>query len=73
MAYDPRKTARDALGRFAAKGRAVTKGVRAKKGLGKVRAGSRKTSVKAAGGPIAGVPSAKAHKKPKDVGTGEKT
>lgn len=59
MAYDPRKQARDALGRFAAKGRAKTKGVRAKKGLGKVRAGSKKANVKAAGGPIAGIPSGK--------------
>lgn len=72
MAYDPRKTARDALGRFAAKGRAVTKGVRAKKGLGKVRAGKRNTSVKAVGGPIAGVPSGKTMKKPR-IGTGEET
>jgi hypothetical protein len=72
MAYDPRKTARDALGRFAAKGRKVTKGVRVHKGLGKVRAGSRQTNVKASGGPIAGVPSSKANKKPK-IGTNEDT
>lgn len=67
MAYDPAKQARDALGRFATKGRRVTQGVRAKKGLGKVRAGSKQTNAKAAGGPIAGVPQAKADKKPKII------
>lgn len=70
MAYDPRKQARDALGRFAAKGRSVTKGVRVKKGLGKIRAGAKKANVKASGGPIAGVPSSKANKKPR-IGTSE--
>lgn len=63
MAYDPRKQARDALGRFAAKGRRAAQGAKAKKGLGKIRAGSRDTNVKASGGPIAGVPSGKSMKR----------
>lgn len=67
MAYDPAKQARDVLGRFAAKGRRVSQGVRAKKGLGKIRAGAKQTNTKAAGGPIAGVPLAKANKKPKII------
>lgn len=64
---------RDALGRFRRQGRAAAAGKRAPRGLGKSRVGGKQTSAKASGGPIAGVPAAKANRKPKDPGEGSKS
>lgn len=63
---------RDALGKFRRMGRAVAAGKKAPRGLGKNRAGGKQTNVNSSGGPLAGVPAAKANRKPKDPGEGSK-
>lgn len=64
---------RDALGKFRRLGRAAAAGKKAPRGLGKSRAGGKQTNSKSSGGTLAGVPAAKANKKPKDPGEGSKS
>lgn len=63
---------RDALGKFRRQGRAAAAGIKAPRGLGKSRAGGKQTNTNSSGGTLAGVPAAKANKKPKDPGEGSK-
>jgi hypothetical protein len=64
---------RDALGRFRRQGRAAAAGQKAPRGLGKNRVGGKQTNSKSSGGTLAGVPAAKANRKPKDPGEGSKS